>query len=127
MKFDQIGTHPVSGKPLNVIEQINQTFTFLVAIRATRILFETHPEVDGYRIGPCTSRGCDILSLDGLVAAEVFAATSPASNQKLRKDIDRVAKADAKYRYVFFAAPEVEAGWMPNYARDGVEVCAVYI
>jgi hypothetical protein len=28
MKFGQLGFHPISQQPLNLIEQINQTFTF---------------------------------------------------------------------------------------------------
>ena len=127
MKFAQIGVHPISGKQLNVVEQINQTFSLLVALKATRILFETHPDIQGYRIGPCTSPGTDIVSIDGQVAAEVFAATSPHSNQKLKTDIARVAKVEARYRYVFFAAPGIEGGWKPQYAKDNVEVCAVYL
>jgi hypothetical protein len=32
MKFEQVGFHPLEDRPLNIIEQINQTWTFAVAI-----------------------------------------------------------------------------------------------
>ena len=36
LKFDRVGKHPVDGHPLNAIEQLNQTWTYLVALAATR-------------------------------------------------------------------------------------------
>ena len=41
------------------------------------------------------------------MAAEVFAATKPRSNDKLRKDLVRLSEkaADYKHRYVFFSCP----------------------
>jgi len=43
----------------------------------------------------------------GLVGAETFAATSPDSNQKMRKDLEKLkAREDrCKYRYVFYTSP----------------------
>ncbi len=34
LRFDPIGHDPLTGRPLNVIEQLNQTFTILVTLRA---------------------------------------------------------------------------------------------
>ena len=31
LKFDRVGKHPVDGHPLNAMEQLNQTWTYLVA------------------------------------------------------------------------------------------------
>ncbi len=45
-----------------------------------------------------------------LVAAEVFSATRPMSNQKLKMDIARLKADLAEHRYVFFAAPGYAAG-----------------
>jgi hypothetical protein len=41
------------------------------------------------------------------VAAETFAATSPRSNRKLAKDLQKLLRdcPEARVRYVFFAAP----------------------
>ncbi|MDR6953412.1 hypothetical protein J2X65_002773 [Ancylobacter sp. 3268] len=52
MKFDPIGFHPIDDRPLNLIEQINQTWTFAVAIAAARQLLELHPDVSGLRLAP---------------------------------------------------------------------------
>jgi hypothetical protein len=38
MKFEPIGFHPVKDRALNFVEQINQTWTFAVAIAATKQL-----------------------------------------------------------------------------------------
>jgi hypothetical protein len=38
MKFDAVGYHPIEDRPLNFIEQINQTWTFAVALAAARQL-----------------------------------------------------------------------------------------
>jgi len=60
------------------------------------------------------------------VAAEVFSATHPGSNQKLRKDIARVASDPARYRYVFFAAPKYATGRQTQLeTAPGVEVHCV--
>ena len=49
MKFELIGRHPVDDRELNLVEQINQTWTFAVALAATRELFKLHPYVGGFR------------------------------------------------------------------------------
>jgi len=49
-----------------------------------------------------TKSGTDILSTDGSVAAEVFAAVKYDNNNKLKKDINRVAELPAEHKYVFF-------------------------
>ena len=40
------------GHALNVVEQINQTWTFVVALAAARHLLEMHPEAGGYVLAP---------------------------------------------------------------------------
>ena len=98
-------------KPLNVVEQLNQTFTILVSLRAAERLIELHPDAGGFRLALATSSGRDIESVvPDLVAAEVFSATRPSSNQKLKKDIARLTADPARYRYVFFAAPGFVSG-----------------
>ena len=70
-----------------------------------------HPEANGFRLALATNNGHDIENVEpGLVAAEVFSATHPDRNQKLEKDIARLASDPARYRYVFFAAPKYAAG-----------------
>jgi len=41
MKFDQVGFRPIEHWPLNMVEQINQTWTYTVALAAARQLLET--------------------------------------------------------------------------------------
>jgi hypothetical protein len=60
-----------------------------------------------------TAAGFDLESVEGgVMAAEVFAATNPRSNDKLRKDLARLAEkaADYKHRYVFFSCPGFGVG-----------------
>jgi len=111
MRFETIGCDPLTGEPLNVVEQLNQTFTILVTLRAVERLIVLHPEANGFRLALGTSSGRDIESVvPDLVAAEVFSATRPDSNQKLKKDLLRLGADPAQYRYVFFAAPGYAAG-----------------
>ena len=111
LRFDTVGHDPLTGSPLNVVEQLNQTFTILVSLRAVEKLIELHPEAGGFRLALGTSSGRDIESVTpGLVAVEVFSATHPNSNQKLRKEIARLADDPAQHRYVFFASPTYKVG-----------------
>jgi hypothetical protein len=55
-------------------------------------------------------------------AAEVFSATHPRSNQKLHKDIARLASDPARQRYVFFAAPGYAPGRQPQLEEPGTGV-----
>jgi hypothetical protein len=48
MKFETVGFHPIQGHSLNLVEQINQTWTYAVALAAVRHLLEMHPEAGGY-------------------------------------------------------------------------------
>jgi hypothetical protein len=86
MKFEQIGFHPVEDRALNIIEQINQTWTFVVALLATRQLLQLHPEAEGFKVAPGAHMALDLdimSEVDGLVGAETFAAVDPANNRKL--------------------------------------------
>ena len=42
LKFQLAGYHPISHRPVNLIEQVNQLWTFLVALTATKKLIELH-------------------------------------------------------------------------------------
>jgi len=106
VKFDKMGRDPMEPtRSLNFIEQVNQTFTALVSVRAVEYLFEHHPEAAPFRVNLGTAPGSDVESLDGSVAGEVFAATHPGSNGKLKKDIAKVAAVSADHKYVFFHCP----------------------
>ena len=106
LKFSTAGCDPLNhARPLNLVEQLNQSFTYLASIAAARELFQRHPESAPFILNLGTTAGTDIASLDGRIAAETFAATDPESNDKLRKDIARVGASQAEHRYVFFLSP----------------------
>lgn len=120
LKFDQVGCDPLdASRPLNLIEQLNQTFTYIASFYAAQFIFERHPKVQSLLLNLGTSAGFDIeTSEDGGIAAEVFAAVTPQNNQKLNKDVAKVAVADAMYRYVFFMSPEHEVGLYKGKIKD---------
>lgn len=122
MKFEPVGCDPLDpSRPLNLIEQLNQTFTYLVSVRAVEFLFDEHPEASPFRVNLGTAAGSDVESADGTVAAEVFAAVTPDNNRKLAKDIEKVRSTQASYQYVFFYSP----GEFQRQVRDGVVVVPV--
>ncbi|MDY8111077.1 hypothetical protein U0C82_18295 [Fulvimarina sp. 2208YS6-2-32] len=129
MKFETIGFHPVADHALNVVEQINQTFTYAVALAAARTLLVRHPDAGGFVLAPGAhmSRPLDIMSeTDGLVGAETFAAVTPGNNGKLAADLAKLASRPERYRYVFFASPRFPGtNRLQKFERDGVEVWSV--
>jgi hypothetical protein len=130
MKFEQIGFHPIEGHALNLIEQINQTFTYLVALKATDWLLDRHPDAGGFLLAPGANAALplDIMSVEpGVVGAETFAAVRPDNNRKLVSDLRKLEGARARYRYAFFYAPGFPVGRIERLERltTGVEVHCV--
>jgi|ERR1041385_429204 hypothetical protein len=106
LKFAPFGCDPLdSTRPLNFVEQLNQTFTYLATIAATRWLLLHHPQNAPFVLNLGTRSGTDVSSQDGQIAAETFAATDPDSNDKLRKDLAKVAESEASIKYVFYLSP----------------------
>ena len=109
MKFQPVGRHPIeTDRRLNFIEQVNQTWTFAVAIAAARQLLALHPDAGGFKLAPGAhaSLPLDIMSeKDRLVGAETFAAVTPRNNGKLATDLKKLSNRHETHRYVFFAAP----------------------
>jgi hypothetical protein len=126
LKFNAIGCDPLNAeKPLNLIEQLNQTFTYLASFQGAEFLFSRHPDIPSLQLNLGTSSGFDIESDEsGGLVAEVFAAVTPKNNQKLTKDCKRVAESQAKHRYVLFMSPKCpQAGPYPyKAAAQGVSV-----
>lgn len=110
LKFDPVGRHPVEDRPLNVIEQVNQTWTYLAALVATRWLLAKHPKAGGFRLAPGAhaAQPLDVMSVKpDLVGAETFAAVHPNNNGKLNRDLARLERhPETKHRYVFFISPD---------------------
>lgn len=128
MKFSPIGCDPLDADtPLNLIEQINQTFTYLASAKAVRLLLQLHPELAPFTINLGTSPGSDIESRDcEALAAEVFAAVNTSNNRKLAKDRAKVSQCNAQLKYVFFMCPGYQLGRRQELEREvGVEVWSV--
>lgn len=129
MKFDAVGYHPIDGRALNLVEQINQTWTYLVALAAAKQLLTLHPEAGGYRLAPGAHAvtPLDIMSeAGGLVGAETFAAVDPRNNSKLALDLAKMAARTERHRYIFFMSPKFPGPHrLPQFERDGVQVWSV--
>lgn len=100
MKFSLVGCDPLDAdSPLNLIEQVNQTFTYLASAKAVRLLLCLHPELAPFVVNLGTSPGSDIKSACGSLAAEVFAAVNTSNNRKLAKDRIKVSQTNAERKY----------------------------
>ena len=104
MKFLEIGSHPLDQHPLNLIEQLNQTFTILASLAGVEILLADNPSFV-FNLNPGARAGLDIISTDKTIVAEVFAAVDPANNRKLEKDIARLEETKAEKKLLFYFTP----------------------
>lgn len=127
IKFRRIGCDPLdTGRPLNLIEQVNQTFTYMASVRAVKKLLELHPTLAPFTLNLGTASGSDIESCCGALSAEVFAAVSTSSNRKLANDLKKVSQTSAKFKFVFFMCPEIGPGRQPKLERGtDVEIWSV--
>jgi hypothetical protein len=119
MKFEEIGCDPLDpSRRLNLIEQLNQTFTYAASLKAAEYLLNHHTDLKSLTLNLGTRSGWDIETAEGGgLVAEVFASVHPRNNRKLEKDIQKVAAAKAKHRYVFFMCPGFEPGSYPEKSR----------
>ncbi len=131
MKFEAVGWHPVDGHELNVIEQVNQTWTYLAALAAAKELLQLHPQAGGFRISPGAhaAQSLDVMSVaPGMVGVETFAAVHPGNNRKLAMDLAKLAGCTETFRYVFFISPAYPGTQRrPQLERDGIQVWSVGI
>ena len=120
LRFESYGRHPWKDGELNLIEQLNQTFTVMASLAAARRLMKKKwfPQSGGLRLNLGTTPGRDIEGIcQDVVEAEVFAAVNPKNNGKLKKDIKRMKESRAQNLYVFFYAPSCTPGH-----KSGLEV-----
>lgn len=132
LKFNQLGVDPLDAtRPLHIIEQINQTATYFVSLKAAEFLFAEHENElkQGLRLNLGTTKGTDIESVEfGLVAGEAFAAMNTSNNDKLQEDLDRMRRHPAKHRYVFYHCPDQgDEEFKEMAVKDGVKVIFVNI
>jgi hypothetical protein len=125
MKFEKIGFDPLNpARRLNLIEQLNQIFTYAASFRAASYLYQELRELTSLTLNLGTDAGWDIESSEnGGLVAEVFAAVDPRNNRKLEKDIKKVASAKVAFRFVFFMCPGFPAG--PQEIEAGVKVVSL--
>src|SRR5262245_22543735 len=100
LKFDQVGFHPTEDRPLNFIEQLNQTFTYFASLRAGQWIVKNHENILPLRLNLGAVGGFDIESENGELVAETFAAVDPRNNDKLEKDIRKLANQSHRHKYV---------------------------
>src|SRR5215216_3515488 len=62
MKFGKLGFHPIEPRRLNLIEQVNQTFTYLVSLAAAEQILLRHPGSAPLHLNLGTSAGSDLES-----------------------------------------------------------------
>lgn len=124
-KFDKIATEPLSGKPENLVEVINQSQTYFVTLAATEYLLSHHPE-KSFLLNWGNVSGYDIESTDGEIIAECFAATSYRSNGKLTADLKRLfSNQTAMYKYEFFFTGDFSEANKEYYENKYAGVCIV--
>ena len=117
MKFSTIGCDPLdSERQLNLIEQINQTFTYLASFLAAEYLLKKYPLSMPLILNLGASKGLDIESPQcGGIGAEVFAAVNPNNNNKLKNDCEKIsARSGITHKYVFFMCPGYRSGYKVN-------------
>jgi len=103
LKFTEAGRDPLNAaRPLNLVEQLNQTFTYLASLAGARWLLQHHPECAPLVLNLGTAPGFDIESECGHFIAETFAVTHPGSNGKLRKDVRKLKGEERTHRFVFY-------------------------
>lgn len=130
IKFDWLGHSPVEvEKALNIFEQANQTFTWLVALKGVRMLLKQHPGAGPFHVAYPTQGGPDIRSEDkSLVLAEVFAKIGADFKHKVRIDIGRLRYKRARYKYVFFCSQDYnKTARHKNLEAGGVHVWSVKV
>ncbi|WP_137917108.1 hypothetical protein [Hydrogenophaga sp. 2FB] len=126
------GLDPIDPKrPLNFIEQLNQSFTYLASARAAKWLLQHHPELGPFSVNLGTMKGRDIYSKADptKLHGEVFAAANVTNNQKLKRDIAYLKKNGSELQYAFFMAPQHVEGRQPaleaRFSSEGVRIVAL--
>lgn len=113
-KFNQVGYEPILGYELNFIEQINQMFSHIVAFKAVEILLNKYPDKE-FILNLGTQGGYDVLSVDDSIICECFSTTNPISNNKIKRDAERlIGNNTAERKYIIFYSAEVNVTTLDN-------------
>ena len=127
VKFAQVAFDPIKGTPLNFIEALNQTYSDLVVLYAAENLTAKYPGKSFIvRLG--AQSGHDIESEDGEIVGECFSVTKMKSNDKLKKDTERLMKlGDDIEKYIFFYSDQDSDKSIDNFAQNHPEIIFVRI
>ena len=117
LKFTEYGSHYLKrDATLNLVEQLNQSFTIMVTLAAAKKLFRWFPELKakGLKLNLGPTGGWDIASIgSNHTRAEVFAAVRPENNDKLREDLQKFkgpTVQNCQNCFVFFHCPNLRPG-----------------
>ncbi len=122
IKFEQCGYDPLFDHQTNFIEQVNQTFTYLVCIAAVEYLMIKYP-TQRFNVNFGTEAGHDVESENGNIICECFAATNPKSNQKLKLDVQKVSESElALKKYIIFFAENKELTYVDNLRKKHQDI-----
>lgn len=123
-KFEKIATEPLSGKPENLVEVINQSQTYLVTLAATEYLLCLYPE-KAFILNWGNVSGYDIESTDGTIV-EFTKTTSELTGKfkysedgtKIRLDTKKSKDAFLKLMNDAFLRSELTEQYYEASAKD---------
>lgn len=94
LRFKKIFKDPISKKPQNFIETINQTYTYIITFKAIVFLYESNIVLptDTFDVNIGSKSGVDLKTTSNQLVAEVFTATKPSGNSKLKKILSKYIK-----------------------------------
>ena len=102
VKFKEAAFDPIKGTQLNFVEVLNQAFSDLVVLYAVEELLSRHPE-QTFEIRLGAQSGHDIESKDGKIVGECFSVTKMNSNNKLKRDTEKLLLlGEDVHKYIFF-------------------------
>ena len=101
---------------MSLNDQLFRSFNIMATLAATEKLMKWFPGLEfDLVLGVGRGQMPEIVSLEEdshghIVMVEVFSAVSTVNNSVLKKCCERLANSRARHRYVFFHAPQEEAG-----------------
>ncbi len=129
IKFEPVGFHPIEGHALNIVEQVNQTWTFCVALAGGASTTCSAPGRGWPSFGSgrrCLSSSRHHERERRMRWAETFAAVTPQNNGKLAKDLLKLSARPERHRYVFFMSPLFKGNKrLSQFEAHGIEVWSV--
>lgn len=129
-KFDRTRTSACEkDRKLTVLEQANQTMTWLAGLCAVRVLLKLHPEAKRFEVCYPTEKGFDIVGKGVRVRAEVFATKDTSVRPRLRKVCARLCEKSPRTRnYIFFCSPRyAKTHRQKGLERDRTKVWSVEV